>query len=433
MKVRNGWVRAAVAVCATLFAVTPALAAEIKFRCFSDSAAMGPPAEAYAAKLQTVTSTALGSASEVRFVRLPGIPAIPSQFGGNLVSAVAAGAAGGGFDAAYTSGSELNKAWGFLYNSCMPLGPTFDEYLGFLYGKSVNGGEKTGLELIQSIYDANNRNVVAFPIVAGPEQLSGYFSLPIGDAKNVKGIGLAGFCQQPWTLRYLPPGENVLGTACDMLVANGTIPAKNIRFIAAIPGGGSLVQAVKSGALQGFEFATPIDDVSQLFNTADNPGTVGVRYVHLPGWQQQFLITWMVVNRQVWDGLTPVQQMLVQSVARDHLVSSYGENVRAQGAALRFILDANRWDADPSNDLVLVEWPKKDLELLSAATNAFLTARVNDTALNAGDRQDFVTILDALRKYVSSNNPYWLDRQVPTKLRFDGWTAPFGDSWREKL
>jgi hypothetical protein len=95
-------------------------------------------------------------------------------------------------------------------------------------------------------------------------------------------------------IEYRPPAENVLGVAC------------------------------------GFEFATPLDDVSQVFNGVDNPGTVGLPYVHLPGWQQQFLITWLIVNKQVWSQLTSAQQALTYSVARDHVLDSYGELYRVK-------------------------------------------------------------------------------------------------------
>lgn len=413
---------------ALAFAADTALATDIYFRSFTTSAAMGPPAQDYAAKLQSITNLALGPSGEVRFVKLPGIPAIPSQFGGDIVKAVGAGAAGGGFDASYNSGSELNKAWGFLYNSGVPFGPGFDEYLGFLFGKSVDG-QRTGLELLQSILDLNGKNVVAVPIVGNAEQLSGYFYEPIGDAGSTQGIGLAGLCQRNWTFRYLPPGEYTLNRACDDLVAQGVIPAKNLKFIAPIPGGGSLVDAVKLGYLQGFEFATPLDDVSSLFNTVDNPGTVGLRYVHFPGWQQQFLITWMLVNKQVWNSMNVAQQTLTYSVARDHVLASYGENMRQQGAALKYILEANRGDGDPSNDLVLVEWPKKDQELMIASTIRMLNDRAYDPTLSAADRRDFVTILEAFRKYVAASEIYWDDRKVGEKLRFDDWKNENGQGW----
>jgi TRAP-type mannitol/chloroaromatic compound transport system substrate-binding protein len=422
----------ACAIALTALTSHSALAGDIKYRSFSASAAIGPPAEAFAEKLRNVTSTALGAPGEVHFVKLPGIPAIPPLFAGDIVSAVAAGEAGGGFNAAYISGSDLNRTWGFIYNSGVPFGPSFDEFIGFLYGKSIGNGQKTGLELAQELLELENRNVMAIPIVGSPEQLSGYFFEPIGSVQHHRGIGLPGLCQQHWTLRYLPPGENVLNQACDELVANGRIAHKNLSFIQAIPGGGSLIDAVLGGTLQGFEFATPFDDVSQLFNTANNPGTLGVRFVHTPGWQQQFLVTWMIINKPVWNSLSAAQQILIQTVARDHVISSYGENLRQQGPALQVILDANKHDGDPDNDMVLVEWPVRDQIRLRDATLHFLNARADDPALPAGDRADYVKVLEALRQYVRTSDHYWDQRQVRPQLRFEDWANRLGECWEAR-
>lgn len=419
----------ACAIALTALTSNVALAGDINYRSFSASAAIGPPAEAFAAKLQNVTGTAMGSAGEVHFVKLPGIPAIPAQFAGDIVSAVAAGQAGGGFDAGYISGSDLNRAWGFIFNSGVPFGPTFDEFSGFLYGRSIDNGQKTGLDLVQELLDKEGRNVVAIPIVGSPEQLSGYFAEPMGDVHGHRGIGLAGLCQRSWTLRYLPPGENVLNQACDDLVASGRIPRKNISFIQAVPGGGSLVDAALAGTLDGFEFATPLDDMSQLFNTANNPGTVGIRFVHTPGWQQQFLITWMIINKQVWSSLNAGQQLLIQTVARDHVISSYGENLRQQGPALQSILDINKNDGDPDNDIVLARWPMRDQVRLRNATLHVLNARADDPAFSAGDRTDYARVLEALRLYVRANDHYWDHRQVGTLLRFEDWANQAGACW----
>jgi TRAP-type mannitol/chloroaromatic compound transport system substrate-binding protein len=409
-----------------MLASRPARAVDIAYRSFSGSATMGPQAEAFAAKLASLSSLALGYGGAVRFVKLAGAPPIPT---GNIVSAVGAGAKGGGFDAAYISGSDLNATWGFIYNSGVPFGPSFDEFIGFLYGKAVDG-RTTGLEVLQNILAQRNRNIVAIPIVASSEQLSGYFPLPLGpNETHRRGIGLAGLCQQHWTLRYLPPGQDVLDKACDLLVAYGVIPAKNIKFVAAIPGGGSLVDAVKSGQLHGFEFATPLDDVSQLFNTADNPGTVGVRFVHTPGWQQPFLVTWMIVNKNVWNGLSPAQQALTSSVARDHVLSSYAESMQRQGDALRFILSANHSDSRRDNDLVLSEWREKDQRRLSIAANYVLNERTFDSSRPADDRQDFSAILEALRRYVRATNPYWTGRAVDPEMRFEHWVSPNAEPW----
>lgn len=402
-----------------------ASAREIQYRSFSASAAIGPPAQAFATRLQAVTSTALGSAGEVHLIQIPGLPPIPPQFA-DIVAAVAAGQAGGGFDAAYISGGDLNRAWGFLYNSGVPLGPSFDEFLGFLYGKSVDGS-KTGLELAQEILAARGRGIIALPIVGSPEQLSGYFREPLDDVRGHRGIGLTGLCQQHWTLRYLPPGEDVINRACDDLVADGRIPAKNISFIEAVPGGGSLLQAVLAGTVQGLEFATPLDDLSQLFSSSGNVGTAGLRFVHTPGWQQQFLITWMIVSKPVWDSLDSRQQALFQAVAQAHVASSYGENLRAQGPALQAILNANR--GNPRSEIVMARWPLRDLGRLRTATIHVLDERTTSAAFPADDRADYSRILEALRRYVRANDIYWDHRQVDPQLRFDDWESPAGECW----
>ncbi len=424
-------------VCVILLSTQSAQAVEISFRSFSSSAAIGPPADDYAAKLASISSVVLGKSGEVKFTKLMPTPAIPAAFK-DIMAAVAAGgslAGGTGFDAAYISGSELNSAWGFIYNSGVPFGPNFDEFIGFLYGKSVDDGKRTGLDLLQRTLDEAGKNVVAIPIVGSSQQGSGYFTMPIGKTGSTEGIGLAGLCRQTWTFRYLPPAQFVIDRACDNLVARGVIEKKNITFITALAGGGSLVKAVKDGEIHAFEFATPLDDVSQLFGLPEgNPGTVGNRYLHFPGWHQQFLITYMIINKTAWNKLTPSQQTLVTSVGRDHVLTSYGENLRQQGAKLKQILTANRNDGNPENDLVLVQWPERDLAMLRDATIEFLNARALDAKLNEPDRKAYNEILEALRKYVSANNWYWKVREVPNALRFQGWLDPDGKkSWDQDM
>ncbi len=435
------FLRFSTAVAALVFAILlsaqTALALEISFRSFSGSAAIGPPADEYAAKLLNISTTVLGKDGAIKFAKYTPTPAIPKEFK-DILTAVAAGgplAGGKGFDAAYISGSDLNPAWGFIYNSGVPFGPDFDEFIGFLYGKSIDDGKSTGLDLLQQMLDKNGKNVVAVPIVGSSQQGSGYFMLPVGNVGSTPGIGLAGLCRQNWMFRYLPPAQYVIDRACDNLVASGVIPKKNIKFITAVAGGGSLVKAVADGQLQAYEFATPLDDFSQLFGLPEgNPGTVGTRYMHFPGWHQQFLITYMIINKDVWNKLSPAQRALVQSVGRDHVISSYSENLRQQGAKLKQILTANDNDTNPGNDMVLVQWPESDLALLKDATIQFLNARASDASLGDQDRKDYGRILESLRSYVSSNNGYWKVREVPTGLRFQGWTNPDGKkSWDQNL
>jgi hypothetical protein len=139
----------------------------------------------------------------------------------------------------------------------------------------------------------------------------------------------------------------------------------------------------------------------------------------------------MLINKGVWSSMSVAQQTLLLSVSRDHVISSYGENMRKQGAALKTILSANKTDANPDNDLVLVAWPKKDQALLRDATTRFLAARAVDSSLGT-DRDDFVRIVDAYRSYIRANDVYWDDRGVDARLRFGDWANAPGEGLAEK-
>jgi len=412
-----------------VMAAQPASAIDITFRSFSGAAAIGPPADDFAAKLASITATTLGKKEKVKFTKISPRPAVPKEFKNDIVAAVGAGgplAGGKGLDAAYISGSSLNKAWGFIYNSGVPFGPNFDESLGFLYGKSIDNGRETGLDFLQSIFDKRKRNIVAIPIVGSPHQGSGYFMKPVGDAGSIPAIGLKGLCQEKWTFRYLPPAQYVLDRACDNLVKYGVIRKKNIAFVTAVAGG-KIVEEINAGNVQAFEFATPLDDISVLFKKPEiNPGIVKARYLHFPGWHQPFLVTYLIINKQVWNKLSEAQKTLFMSVARDHVASSYGENLRQQGGKLQEILNANKKDRDKSNDIVLVRWPESDLKLLKDATIQFLNGRATDKSLKKEDRADYKKILNAFREYVRANNDYWKVRNVPTTFRFTGWSDKKG-------
>ena len=320
---------------------------------------------------------------------------LPLVLGGRLVN-------GSGFDAAYVSGGSLNPVWGFIYNSGIPVsGVSFEQFLGFMYGGDV---ERNGIELAQSILDKRDRNIVAIPIVGGSAQGSGYFPLPVSDTENEAGIGLAGLCRQPWTFRYLPPAQNVLDLACD--TATGS--EKKIDFVTAVPGG-QILDNVISNTVQAFEFVTPKDDYPIFFGDSEKPslGDLGLRYVHYPSWHQPFLITYLIINQQVWEMLTDEQHELIFTAARASMTNSYAQNTAGQGEALQKILDSNSDDGDSSNDMVLVSWSESDLVSLRTAADKFIESRSEDDRYSAADREDYEEILAAYQNYIASDRPYW--------------------------
>jgi hypothetical protein len=183
------------------------------------------------------------------------------------------GITGDGRDAAYDTGGVLNPSWGLFYLSMAPFHLGYRQTLDWLY----EGG---GLELAQSLIDGRNLNVKIIPVLSSNPQVAGHFKAPIGRAEceedaaceATASVGLAGLCTSGWTLRFLPPGQNIIDRACDDMVADGSIPARNLSFVNAISGLSNLA-AIQSGAVTGFEQATPMDDLT-LFYPDPGPAPV---------------------------------------------------------------------------------------------------------------------------------------------------------------
>jgi len=268
-------------------------------------------------------------------------------------------------DAAYDLGVAMNPQWGFLYLSMAPFHLSYQETLDWLYNKG-------GLALAQSLLDKRNLNVKVIPVLGSNPQIGGWFKAPIGstecdaekNCEHTAPIGLEGLCTSGWTLRYLSPGQNVIDGACDAMVAASTIPAKNLHFIKSVPGVSQL-GAVQSGAVTGFEQATPLDDLSQFFpdpgpapilQSRQNPGHKGIRYLHWPSWQQPFLLGYIFLNKTtVWDTLSPTQQTAIERAGRDAVNDSFNTSASVQCDRLRTLLAINdtQVQLDPKGNPIL--------------------------------------------------------------------------------
>ena len=373
----------------------------IKYRSFSGVPTIGTPADEYAANLAQLSRSTLGRKRKINLAKISPRPDIPNK---DIIAAVGEGGKlvkGTGFDAAYVSGSSLNPAWGFIYNSGIPAsGVGFDRFLGFLYGN----GEQSGIDLAQSILDKRDRNIVVIPLVGGTAQGSGYFPQPVSDTEGESGIGLAGLCRQEWTFRYLPPAQNVLDIACDRTVGKD----KKIDFVTAVPGG-QILNNVIDNKVQAFEFVTPKDDYAVFFADSDKPnlGDLGLKYLHYPSWHQPFLITYLIINDRVWDMLSPQQQDLIFTSARANMTASYAQNLAGQGEALQKMLDSNSDDDDANNDLTLVSWGDEDLAKLKEASDEFIASVMEDNNLSAEDREDYEQVLSAYQNYLKGDRTYW--------------------------
>jgi TRAP-type mannitol/chloroaromatic compound transport system substrate-binding protein len=388
----------------------------ITFRQFSPSPSLAraqgspdPLAEDYGAlsvfleKVESRTA-ALGPGSAVSFSLEPGVPTLAE-----VADAV--------YEAGQVSGGSLNPVWGFLFNS-IPFGPSFAEMVDFLYAGN-------GIDLANQALERRGVDVVALPVVGSPAQLSGYFRKPLGPAdcppgdaecaSHGIGIGLAGLCAEQWTIRYLPPAETIIDTACDEFPN-----PQRLRFVQAIPGGSAFLTALQQGAVDGMEFATALDDYDAqkggFFLNASAPagsdgrnaGEIGLRYLHYPAWHQPFFLGWMLINKSmVWDRLDESQRAAIQEAAREALEESFAASSSLQCDHLERILatnDGRQQAGDPqranlSADIILTPWPSADLERLRTTTRAVLeNAKGGDAA--SEDQADYAAIVGSLQSHL---------------------------------
>lgn len=308
-----------------------------------------------------------------------------------------------------------------------------------------------GLELAQSLIDARNLNVEIIPVLSSNPQVAGHFKAPVGSAdcdgeeacENTAPVGMAGLCTSGWTLRFLPPGQFILDRACDRLVADGSIAAKNLSFVNAISGLSNLA-AIQSGAVTGFEQATPMDDLALFYpdpgpapvpQALQNPGHKGLRFLHFPSWHQPFLLGFVLLNKTaISDTLSRSQQRALERAGRDAMRDSFETSASVQcerlGALLAFnygevqldavgapILDA-AGEPVPA-DLHVARYGRAAIEQLQAATADYLDSLKGGDNPSA-DELEFRQIYDSILAYERRIRFSWRPTQFPRRCDFAG-------------
>lgn len=364
-----------------------------------------------------------------------------------------------------------DPSWGFIFNS-VPFGMNFEQTLGFLYDAKLDEAGRNGIALAQSILDSRGGTQIVFPVVGSTMQGSGYFPKPIGKAdchagdaeclSHGDGIGLAGLCTSGWRIRYLSPPEDVVNRACDILVKRGAIASKTLQFYPAV-GGQSVLLPMQRRTIQGFEFINPFDDLVDFFpvknassarplgdpdagaqdcgpaiafpippdtkvNCTQNIGQVGARYAHHPSWHQPFLLSWMHVDKAVWDGLSDAQRAAILKAAKEAVVESYKAAESVECRKLKDILDFNEGvnqrniDGTPrqvegrpvSARMTMARWPDDALKILLEARDEYLASRQGPSSASekTDAQEDFSTVLKAWKQYASSVNATKFDPGV---------------------
>jgi TRAP-type mannitol/chloroaromatic compound transport system substrate-binding protein len=178
--------------------------------------------------------------------------------------------------------------------SAVPFGMEPWEYTAWYY-------EDEGKSLTEGLYQPHNVHPILCGIV-GPET-AGWFRQPITSLQDFDGL----------KIRFAGLGGKVL----QKLGASVTM----------IPGG-EIFQALEKGAIDATEYSMPAVDEMLGFNRVAS-------YNYFPGWHQTFTAAHLVVNRDVWSGLDPADQKLIEVTCTAGVIRNLSKGEAIQGAVLQ--------------------------------------------------------------------------------------------------
>lgn len=256
--------------------------------------------------------------------------------------------ASGKIDAGYaTAGYWQGKMPAAALFSAVPFGPEAGEYMAWVYYGN-------GLSLYQEMYDEAGYNVKVLPCAMLSPETSGWFNKEINSADDLKGLNM----------RFFGLGGAVMEK---LGVRTMQLP------------GGEIFGALEKGVIDASEFSQPaIDDMLGFSKVA--------KYNYFPGWHQQATLFELLINKDVWNGMSAGQQAMVDTTCKASMAQSIAEGeysqfpvmekARQKGVEIRY------WNQDMLN-LFEAKWEEVAAE--KSAANPFFKKVWDDmTAFRKG-------------------------------------------------
>ncbi|MBL4682809.1 MAG: TRAP transporter substrate-binding protein [Pseudomonadales bacterium] len=178
--------------------------------------------------------------------------------------------------------------------SAVPFGMEPWEFTAWYY-------EDEGKMLTESLYHPHNVHPILCGVI-GPET-AGWFRQPIESLDDFKGL----------KIRFAGLGGKVL----QKLGASVTM----------IPGS-EIFQALEKGAIDATEFSMPAVDQMLGFDRV-------AKYNYFPGWHQTFTAAHLVVNLDIWQGLSEANKSLIEMACTAGVIRNLSKGEAIQGAVMQ--------------------------------------------------------------------------------------------------
>jgi len=206
-----------------------------------------------------------------------------------------------------------------------------------------------GRALGEDIYGKHNVHPILCGII-GPET-AGWFKQPIDSVSDLKGL----------KIRFSGLGGEVV----ESLGAS----------VSLIPGG-EIYQAMERGVIDATEFSLPVVDLRLGFDQV-------AKYNYFPGWHQPSAAFHLIVNSDVWAGLSADTQATLEMGCMAGLTNSLAKAEAQQGAAIRQFEERG---------VTATRLPEPVLRELQAATQRTLEAKAAADA-------DFARVYESQRAF----------------------------------
>ena len=303
---------------------------------------------------QTVSDLTDG---EVIIEVLPGGSVVPNT---EILDAVDKGLLDGGF--AWTHYWSGKHPAAMLFGSPVAGAGVGIDNIAFLSWYQFGGGRDLYNRLWDEM-DVNVKGLMLQPV--GPEAL-GWFSEPINTMDDFR------------KLRFrAPPG----------------IPGQtynDIGVAAVAMGGPDILPALEKGTIDAAEWCCPKPDSVFGFQKV-------LKHYYLQGLHQVVVNADMYINGDIWDSLTPLQQVAMEVAADASLIKAMSYRIYENGKALK--------DLTENQGVQLHDTPADYFTEYMAAANATLEK-------NAAENEFFAEVWDSMKEFADIAVPFWAGAQT---------------------
>ncbi|MDG1472973.1 TRAP transporter substrate-binding protein [Pseudosulfitobacter sp. SM2401] len=229
----------------------------------------------------------------------------------------------GSVDAAFaTSGYWQGKITSASLFAAVPFGPEAGEFMGWILYDD-------GQELWQGMYDNAGYDVKVMPCGIIAPETSGWFKNEINGVEDLEGLNM----------RFFGLGAEVM---------------QRLGVSTSLLGAGDIFPALERGAIDATEFSMPRIDSRLGFHKI-------AKYNYFPGWHQPSTLFELIVNVDVWDGLSERAQAQIQTACLANVTTSLAEGEATNYAAMV--------DNTENNGVKIKQWSPEMLELFESTWN----------------------------------------------------------------